>query len=121
LTIELFLFLYSGLEISEALKLQMEVQKRLHEQLEVSLFGKFPCYILKNVILNVCRHAYLFLMFARRFANIRKFLLNIYWRAWPMVDWGCWVPPISECKFMWSGDFSFENSGGDISIIKLKN
>jgi hypothetical protein len=30
-------FFGRGLQISEALKLQMEVQKRLHEQLEVSL------------------------------------------------------------------------------------
>nr|AKT44359.1 MYB transcription factor 1 [Tectona grandis] len=29
------LYLYSGMQITEALKLQMEVQKRLHEQLEV--------------------------------------------------------------------------------------
>jgi hypothetical protein len=47
----LSLFLYSGLEISEALKLQMEVQKRLHEQLEVSLFWKFHA---RPVILKIC-------------------------------------------------------------------
>lgn len=29
------LFVCSGMQITEALKLQMEVQKRLHEQLEV--------------------------------------------------------------------------------------
>lgn len=36
-----FFFMNRGLPISEALKLQMEVQKRLHEQLEVSLYNMF--------------------------------------------------------------------------------
>ncbi|KAF3327605.1 myb family transcription factor APL isoform X2 [Carex littledalei] len=37
----------SNMQLSEALKLQMEVQKRLHEQLEASIFSFF---LLKNLI-----------------------------------------------------------------------
>lgn len=42
-----FLSVVSGIQITEALKLQMEVQKRLHEQLEASvpLPNFFPAYL----------------------------------------------------------------------------
>lgn len=32
------LFQYSGIEITEALRIQLEVQRRLHEQLEVYIY-----------------------------------------------------------------------------------
>jgi len=43
----------SGIEITEALRLQMEVQKRLHEQLEVQtlFFWKFS----SNVIIELLK------------------------------------------------------------------
>lgn len=40
----LFRYACSGMQINEALKLQMEVQKRLHEQLEVHFHPLLPWY-----------------------------------------------------------------------------
>jgi hypothetical protein len=39
--------MFRGLQINEALKMQMEVQKRLHEQLEV-------CWDVSNLHHNIC-------------------------------------------------------------------
>lgn len=41
----LLLLLFRGLQINEALKMQMEVQKRLHEQLEVYSYGSVLLFI----------------------------------------------------------------------------
>lgn len=42
LLIEYFHFSNSGFQVTEALRVQMEVQRRLHEQLEVSLSFVLP-------------------------------------------------------------------------------
>lgn len=64
-----FRFSYSGYQVTEALRVQMEVQRRLHEQLEVSflyvLVGRYIAFLFLSTILITCALFFIPLLWMR--------------------------------------------------------